>query len=143
MKKSDYTMTYGRKFLKPGDTIDDFVFFEITTYSGNGAFHKDALGMAVYRPLPVSMPREFYQPKYQTNTFAAGISDRRSTIHWEPEVTVEKGQSLISFYASDRIGTYTVTVQGTDRKGNLGYQVKKIRIDPSVPDAVKPAVKGK
>ena len=142
MKKSDYNMTYGRKFLKPGDTIDDYVFFEITTYSGNGAFYKDAPGISVYRPLPVSMPREFYRPKYQSNSISAGISDRRSTIHWEPEITVEKGQSLISFYASDRIGTYTITVQGTDREGNLGYQVKKIIVNRSEQDAKKPVVKG-
>ena len=47
--------------------------------------------------------------------------DTRSTIHWEPNVVTDvNGKAVVSFYSSDRAGTYTVRVEGSDMSGNIG-----------------------
>lgn len=99
----------------------------VKTRMGNGPIMKPTPGTYVYRPLPVYMPRDFYRPRYMVKNNAT--PDLRSTIHWEPNlVTDEKGKANLSFYAADRPGTYTVTVEGTDMQGNFGYATKKISI---------------
>jgi hypothetical protein len=102
---------------------------EITTRSGNGPFTQRANGIYVYKPLKTTLPKEFYRPRYPVKDKPMKYADLRSTIHWNPLVATGKdGQAVMSFYAADKPTTYTVTLEGTDLNGKIGYQTQKITI---------------
>jgi hypothetical protein len=104
------------------------LFLNITTRSGKGANAVPSLGTYAYRPPFMQMPKQFYTPKYNVNNKNTQ-PDLRSTIHWEPNlVTDEKGNGTLSFYAADKPGTYTVTIEGTDMQGHFGVGTQKITI---------------
>jgi hypothetical protein len=91
---------------------------------------KTTPGTYHYRPLPFTLPKEFYRPKYteKNNTVDLG-SDLRSTIHWEPNVITDKnGKATISFFSADKPGDYTVIIEGTNMTGDLGYKRDKIKV---------------
>ncbi|WP_207427776.1 carboxypeptidase-like regulatory domain-containing protein [Pedobacter sp. SYSU D00535] len=125
------TSNYDMKFLTTEEIManKEYVYIEITTRSGQGTFAKTTPGTAVYKPLPISWPREFYRPRYHPKRTLSPIPDLRSTIHWEPNLVSDaSGKALVSFFSSQNPGTYTVTIQGTDLKGLLGYKTFKIKV---------------
>jgi hypothetical protein len=122
----DYIPVEFRKDLSPAD----HAFIEITTRSGNGPVMSNTPGIYHYKPVPVTLPKEFYAPKY-TAQAKNTLPDLRSTIHWEPNlVTDERGEAQIFFYAADEPSSYTLILQGTDLKGNLAFKTIKINIKP-------------
>ncbi|WP_170122581.1 carboxypeptidase-like regulatory domain-containing protein [Mucilaginibacter oryzae] len=130
MYNSRFAMRYDPNFMSKlmGQDRDVPVFLEITTRSGNGAFMKKIPGIYIYKPLAYSLPKDFYRPRYTVKTIPKG-TDQRSTIHWEPNiVTGADGKAIVSFYSADKPSTYTITVQGTDLNGQLGYIRNKIVI---------------
>jgi hypothetical protein len=101
---------------------------EITTRSGNGPFTEHANGIFVYKPMFVTHAKDFYRPRYQKGE-TPKFGDLRSTIHWQPSVvTAKDGTANISFYAADKPTTYTIIIQGTDFKGDIGYKTVKVTI---------------
>ncbi|MEE1946133.1 hypothetical protein VRU48_13505 [Pedobacter sp. KR3-3] len=105
-----------------------FYYLEITTRSGSGPWVATVPGVYVYRPLPLSLGKEFYSPKYtadQTNT----LPDLRSTIYWNANViTDENGKARVSFYAADKPSSYTIKAEGTDLLGRFGFKQGNINI---------------
>jgi hypothetical protein len=107
----------------------DIAYLEITTRSGQGPFANRANGIFVYRPAPVTIPAQFYEPKYPVKNMYPGFTDRRSIIHWEPNiVTNKKGEARTVFYAADQPTTYTIVLQGANLNGKVGYTIKKLTI---------------
>lgn len=105
-----------------------FYYLEITTRSGNGPWVGASKGTYVYRPFPLSVPKEFYSPKYNASN-TNPLPDLRSTIYWNANVvTDDNGKATVSFYAADKPSTYTVKVEGTDLLGRFGYQKGTIKI---------------
>ncbi|MEO6520294.1 MAG: carboxypeptidase-like regulatory domain-containing protein [Mucilaginibacter sp.] len=103
---------------------------EITTYSGVGWSIIHRPGIASYRPIPVIRPIQFYRPRYTVKNSYSALSDLRSTIHWEPNmITRANGMGALSFYAADIPGTYTVTLNGSDMRGNIGSRLFKIKVN--------------
>jgi hypothetical protein len=108
----------------------NFVFIEITTRSGHGPVIDNTPGMYLYRPLPISWPKQFYKPKYTIKDTANDLQDLRSTIDWEPNIiTDNNGNAMVYFYTSDKPSTYTLIIEGSDMNGSLGYKLKKITIN--------------
>lgn len=104
-------------------------FIEITTRSGNGPFTRKANGIYVYKPLKSTLPKEFYRPRYTAANPTSKYGDLRSTIHWEPAVVTNKsGETRVSFFAADKPATYTITMEGGDLNGKVGYQTQKITV---------------
>jgi len=104
-------------------------FITITTRSGNGIGATTTPGIAMHRPVPFCLPRQFYKPGYTVKNDVANAN--RATVHWEPNlVTDVNGTASFSFFAADKPGSYTITVQGADMNGNFGYQTQKITITP-------------
>jgi len=65
--------------------------------------------------------REFYAPKYESKQQPTLRNDFRSTIYWNPQVTVGKdGKARMSFYNSDDITQFRVTVEGYGNEGTVG-----------------------
>jgi len=110
----------------------DFAYTYVTTYAGNGKYIKHAPGNYVYKPIPFTAPKEFYKPRYTVKNKTTAIgTDLRSTIHWEPNIITDKdGKATVSFFSADKNATYSVVVEGTDLKGNLGYQKGEITVGP-------------
>ena len=65
--------------------------------------------------------KEFYVPRYTTPKRANALPDFRSTIYWNPYITVgESGKTSLSFYNSDEKTTIKVNLQGMNPKGGIG-----------------------
>jgi hypothetical protein len=116
-------------FISPVNDLD-YAYIEITTRSGKGPFINMKDGFYAYRPLMPSWSKEFYRPRYTATNIGSGV-DFRSTLHWESNiVTDEQGGATVSFFTSDRPGTFTVITEGSNMNGLFGvgkgnFTVKK------------------
>jgi len=120
---------YELRFISPWEPISKYAFIEITTRSGHGPFFGNTPGMYLYKPLPISWPKQFYKPKYAVKDTAKYLPDLRSTIDWEPNITTNaNGEATVSFFTADKPSTYTLIIEGADMNGNLGYKKDKINI---------------
>jgi hypothetical protein len=127
MKSDKFALKYSGRIRAK---MDLFSFIEITTRSGHGPIIDNTPGMYLYKPLPLSWPKQFYKPKYAVQDTAKHLPDLRSTIDWEPNVTTDaNGEAKVWFYAADKPSTYTITIEGTDMNGGLGYKTEKIVVD--------------
>lgn len=128
-----YVNSYDAVFADPRQVIKrrkPVAYIEITTRREGSLWEQTKPGIALYTPIPISWPREFYRPRYTVKALDTLKRDLRSTIHWAPNVDMEtKGQGLITFYAADRPGVYTVILEGSDMKGHLGYSTAQIKIE--------------
>jgi hypothetical protein len=124
-RSSSYTIRYVSPMALPWD----HTFIEVTTRSGHGPFVKKAVGTYVYRPMPFSVPKQFYAPKYTINA-APDMTDIRSTIHWEPNFVTDKdGKATVSFYTADAPGKYTIIAEGIDLQGSVGIKRASISVE--------------
>ena len=87
-------------------------------------------GTYLFKTLPFSVAKEFYSPKYTAkNKNAAPGTDSRSTIFWAADViTSAEGKATVSFFTADKAADYTVTAEGADMTGDLGYGRQIIRV---------------
>ncbi len=109
-------------------SASDIAFVEITTRGGHGPIIDNTPGMYLYKPLPLSLPKKFYSPRYAVKNKDT-VKDYRSTIFWAPNVLTDKeGKATVSFYAADKNGTYAVIIEGTDGNGAIGSKRSKISV---------------
>jgi hypothetical protein len=136
---SKYGLSYFSRFLSnPEINIakQDFAFIEITTRNGSGPNMSNTPGVYLYKPLPLSLPKQFYKPHYNVSDIATTY-ENRSIVNWEPNVVTDAaGQATIKFNAAAKPSTYTIIAQGIDYNGNIGYHYQKIIIG-------KPAISNK
>ncbi|RYE18366.1 MAG: hypothetical protein EOP45_14255 [Sphingobacteriaceae bacterium] len=133
MSNLKHTSYYNSKYftMPPADPTA-WAYVEITTRDGNGPFINQTPNMAVYRPLPFSLPKQFYRPKYKIKERVVTAKDLRSTIHWEPNIVTDAGGiATVSFYAADLPGSYSVRIEGTDLDGRTSYYSGKLLISPN------------
>ena len=139
MFSTKYVSKYDLRFSDPGSAMmnvntlssaNNNAYIEITTRSGNGLTMRSNPGVAVYRPLPITWPVKFYSPRYNlTSSAVIKNNDLRSTIHWEPNLITDKnGNATLSFYALNKEGTYTLSVQGSDMNGKMTYKILKLKV---------------
>jgi hypothetical protein len=136
----NFSSKYNAHYLRSGKWMEeplaepkvrDFAFVEITTRSGAGAMIRNTPGMYLYKPLPLTWPKQFYKPKYIFKDTSKQV-DLRSTIDWEPNIATDSsGHATVSFYARSTSSTYTVVIEGTDLKGNVAYKRRRIIISPA------------
>lgn len=126
MSSAVYVVNYSSRFL-PFSNSDNLAFIEITTRSGHGPIIDNTPGMYLYKPLPISWPKQFYKPKYAVKDTTNHLPDLRSTIAWEPNITTDaNGEAKVWFYTADNSSTYTIIIEGVDMNGNLGYKQGKL-----------------
>ena len=107
-----------------------FAYLEITTRTKQGPFNKFTPGTYLYKPIPFSLPKEFYSPKYtvKNKNIAVG-ADLRSTIFWEPNIITDKdGKATVSFYSADKRAKYNILIEGADLGGQIGLGKGQITI---------------
>jgi hypothetical protein len=132
MNSVKYAVAYERMYPSMVVKIPDRylpIYLEVTTYSGNGAFYKKTPGIYLYRPLPFTLPTQFYSPKYTlANKTVAMGTDMRSTLHWEPNVlTNAEGKATVSFFTADKPVNYTLIIEGITGEGEVGYSRQKVK----------------
>ncbi|MDB5287068.1 MAG: hypothetical protein JWR05_2017 [Mucilaginibacter sp.] len=136
---SQYNSNYMRRWRDmPMEEPDyhEYAFIEITTRSGHGPALSTTPGVYLYKPLPLTLPKQFYKPRYNVSDIAT-THENRSIVNWEPNVvTNAAGQATIKFNAATKPSTYTIIAQGIDYNGNMGYHYQKIIIG-------KPAISNK
>ncbi|MFC0518979.1 hypothetical protein ACFFGT_32495 [Mucilaginibacter angelicae] len=132
MLSSKYAGNYERRFGS-GWIEYPSVFIEISTRSGHGVEINNIPGVYLYKPLALSLPAQFYQPKYRINDTRKHLPDLRSTIHWQPNVTTgADGKATVSFFTADKPSTYTFIMEGTDGNGSIGFKTGKIKVNSSI-----------
>jgi len=125
----NFNSKYTLRYVPIGVEISpaDVAFIEITTRAASGPSMPYTPGTYLYRPMPFSLPKQFYQPKYTIKNKDTAAKDLRSTVAWYPNIITDKeGKATVSFYSSDRTGTYTLILEGTDINGTLGSYRRKI-----------------
>jgi len=133
MYNSKYNSAYNARILATASLNsygDNIAYIEITTRAGKGPYAGTTTGTYLYKPLPFTLPKQFYRPRYTVNNSNTAIgTDLRSTIHWEPDIITDKdGKAVVSFYSADKPSTYTIIMEGTDLNGNIGYKRQQIKI---------------
>ena len=57
------------------------------------------------------------------------MTDIRSTIHWQPDITTDKkGEATVSFYTADNPASYSIIMEGSDLKGSFGTTRTSIKV---------------
>ncbi len=109
---------------------DKYDFIEITTKTGLGPFLKKAANVYLINPMNYGNNKAFYHPKYTSSSKNDPKPDFRSTLYWNPNVVTKNDGTIdLSFFASDRKGTYTVWIEGMDMQGNVGMKTMQIKIN--------------
>ncbi len=105
----------------------------ITTKGGRGWYKNNNPDVAIYRPLPLMYPQEFYSPKYTVSEKDNAERDYRSTVYWKPDVITDAtGKAKLSFYTSDITGNYTINLQGSNMDGLIGSADATIKVGQKV-----------
>jgi len=70
----------------------------------------------------LQLQREFYSPKYDNPPNSSKrLPDFRNVLEWEPNITIGKSrEAQISFYSSDRKGSFMGIVEGINGSGLAG-----------------------
>lgn len=70
----------------------------------------------------LQLQREFYSPVYENNNQQNREPDLRTTLHWEPELLIEKKEKKnIRFYTSDQRGKFMAVLEGINKKGEIFF----------------------
>ncbi|MDI1323759.1 MAG: TonB-dependent receptor plug domain-containing protein [Algoriphagus sp.] len=82
-------------------------------------------GTLVTRYGGYSVPREFYQPKYDTKNTATAATDKRATIYWNPLLKTDaNGTVSLDYFNTDVAKRQLLILEGMDAEGRLGRLVR-------------------
>ncbi len=132
--KESYSNRYQNNFANVkvsfANINNNYNFIEITTKTGLGPFLKKAANMYLLKPMNYGNNKVFYHPKYTTSNKTDPKPDFRSTLYWNPNVVTKNDGTIdLSFFASDRKGTYTVWIEGMDMQGRVGMKTMRLKIN--------------
>jgi hypothetical protein len=130
MKTANFAAVYVPvEYTEHNISPSDYAFVEITTRSGNGPNIGFTPGSYLYKPLPFSLPKQFYSPRYPVKNKDM-VTDYRSTIYWKPDVTTNsRGNAFVSFYTAAKPGRYSVIIEGCTGNGLIGSRAIKIKVN--------------
>lgn len=77
-----------------------------------------------YAPKGFTPTREFYSPKYGVSERIDALADQRSTVYWNPVVSVSKeGKAKINYSNTRNLGRYQIVIEGIGANGQLGRSI--------------------
>ena len=102
-----------------------------TLLAGSTTVNDEKAGVVSIFPLGYQQPAEFYSPLYERESENDEEAPAfRPTIHWKPDIQTDStGKASFSFYTSDKPATYTAVIEGITEKGDIIYEIRKIRIE--------------
>lgn len=133
LRSGQYTEKYFTEYLNSTEknaygAMQPIAYIEITTYSKHGPFVKEDPSQVVYRPMPFSTGKTYYEPRYVNNISPESLP-RRATISWQPQfVTDSAGKAILHFFPRPETSGCLITVEGTDGNGRLGWKAQYIDI---------------
>ncbi|HTM97122.1 MAG TPA: carboxypeptidase regulatory-like domain-containing protein, partial [Pedobacter sp.] len=102
----------------------------ITTKRGGGSSSINAYapGIITYSPKGYAISRQFYSPKYDSNTDPK--PDLRTTVYWNPSIlSNEKGEFKLEYFNADEPGLYRIVIEGIDLIGNLARRTFTYKVE--------------
>jgi len=97
----------------------------VYTKTGANIAYNSVGGTLVTKYSGYSTPRIFYSPKYEEGGSSRSLSDKRSTLYWNPLLqTDQNGKADLIYYNSESATKHLLIVEGIDSKGRLGRLVK-------------------
>ena len=95
-----------------GNATAGSMFIYTTKNNSNNNFR--AMDKALISGYSVS--KEYFSPVYETPG-SKEVTDKRSSLYWNPNPTVNKGKTSFSFYNSDSVKKYKIIVEGLTKSG--------------------------
>ena len=102
----------------------------ITTKQGGGKYNAKwhPTNLKTIMPLGFQKPAEFYVPRYDLIVDKESKNpDLRTTIHWQPHLSIQNGKGQIEFYTADGPVDYSVVIEGVGKDGRLLRVEEKIK----------------
>ena len=97
----------------------------VYTKSGASTVYSSVGGTLVTKYSGYAIPRVFYSPKYEENSPANLLTDKRATLYWNPLIqTDQNGKASLTYYNSETASRHLLILEGIDRQGRLGRLVK-------------------
>lgn len=82
--------------------------------------------MSVWTPLGYQQPIEKYAPRYDLPNPNSNKPDMRTTLHWQPNLTVCNGKASFAFYTADSPSSYHIVVEGVSTDGKVFRKVQRL-----------------
>jgi TonB-dependent SusC/RagA subfamily outer membrane receptor len=99
----------------------------VYTKAGTSTVYSSVGGTLVTKYSGYSIPRVFYSPKYEENSPANKLTDKRATLYWNPLIQTDKsGKASLTYYNSETASRHLLILEGIDSQGRLGRLVKVI-----------------
>lgn len=93
----------------------------------------EIFGVITERVKGYSNYREFYSPKYTPENRHDPKPDHRTTLYWNPEVTLDSDQPWeTSFYTADDLGYYRIIVEGITHDGRIYLGTDDFMVDSHI-----------
>jgi TonB-dependent SusC/RagA subfamily outer membrane receptor len=100
----------------------------VYTKTGGKTSYNPEGGTLVAKYNGYSTPRVFYSPQYEEGGSSTSLTDKRSTLYWNPLLqTGSDGRAEVTYYNSEAATKHLLIVEGIDRKGRLGRLVKIVQ----------------
>ena len=96
------------------------IAFTTKTGAGQGGAKWHPTNLKTIMPLGFQKPAEFYVPRYDLIVDKESKNpDLRTTIHWQPHLSIQNGKGQIEFYTADGPVDYSVVIEGVGKDGRL------------------------
>ena len=92
-------------------TAGSMFIYTTKSYSNNAFKAMDKTIISGY-----SVSKEYFAPVYETPE-SKEVTDKRSSLYWNPNPTIKKGMASFSFYNSDSVKKYKIIVEGLTKSG--------------------------
>lgn len=75
--------------------------------------------------------KEFYSPNHENGEYPRNVPDFRSLLYWNPNIiTDENGNATITFFASDDVSRYKISIEGLTQSGIPGAEFFEFQTHP-------------
>lgn len=106
----------------------------IAIYSKQGSREKGKLikhpGSITFKSPGFYSARRFYAPDYTKVSRTRSKKDDRSTLYWNPKLTVERFKNTeFTFYTSDEKGTYQIEIEGITDAGIPIHEISYLEVE--------------
>jgi len=120
LKNDNYTSIYGAQ--SRGVIV-------VSTRGNSLSGNRLNLSTKLFQPTGFNNVREFYVPKYNV-PLTTKKPDYRTTIYWNPSVvTSPQGNVPISYFNSDALGNFRITVEGITPEGIMQQAVYRYKVE--------------
>jgi hypothetical protein len=102
----------------------------MNTYAGDFAGYFFPEGSIFLEYQAINPGKEFCSPVYETQIEKESrLPDFRTTLYWNPDISISGEEATINFYTSDNRGKYDVVVRGVTKSGEICYGISSISIE--------------